>query len=243
MPRIRARGRVYPGRKFQAIRRRRLTTLRRLRAGARPPGSMVGWKKQANLGLGFPRQLKMVHKYVELLPLTSTTGSPAHYRFSTNGMYDPNITGTGHQPLYFDQMTAIYDHYCVIGSKFKISWAHTAAEDIPVVLTTYVNDDTTEGNANPAFQAEYQSAKYKMIVGKPVNPTVKTLRWSARKYFGKSPLANTELQGTSSTNPTEQSYYNIDFVAADLASTVQAFFMVEIEFIAIWKEIIDIAAS
>lgn len=234
---------VYVRERAVTAKRRMTRRRRRGRAQLRKPKPVTRWKNTVNLGLGFPKKVLMVHKYAELVPITSTTGSPAHYRFSCNGMYDPNITGTGHQPLYFDQMTALYDHYCVVGSRIKISIVHTAAEDVPMLMNCYVNDDTSEGNANPAFQAEYQTSKWRLIAGKPVKPTTFNLTWSARKYFGKNPLANTELQGTSAANPTEQSYYNIDFVAADLASTVQTFVFVEIDFIAMWKEIIDVAAS
>jgi len=77
-----------------------------------------------NTGAGFPQKMVMTHKYCDKVQLTSTLGVITNYLFSTNGLYDPNITGTGHQPAYFDQMTPIYNNYTVIMSRIKVTfWA------------------------------------------------------------------------------------------------------------------------
>ena len=34
----------------------------------------------------------------------------------------PNHTGVGHQPLYFDQLMTIYNHYIVIGAKITVKF-------------------------------------------------------------------------------------------------------------------------
>ncbi len=43
--------------------------------------------------------------------LTSYTGS--EYVFRLNSLYDPDLTGTGHQPYGFDQFAALYSRYKV----------------------------------------------------------------------------------------------------------------------------------
>lgn len=35
--------------------------------------------------------------------------------FRLNSLFDPDLTGTGHQPYGFDQLTPIYNNYCVTG--------------------------------------------------------------------------------------------------------------------------------
>lgn len=57
-------------------------------------------------------------------------------------MYDPDLTGFGHQPYFFDQLTDIYSHYVVIGSKIKISGAVDTGsnQNVNLNLSAYYND-------------------------------------------------------------------------------------------------------
>lgn len=185
---------------------------------------------------------KFKHKYVETIDLTDTGGAQ-NYQYSCNGMYDPNITGVGHQPMYFDQCTALYNHYTVIGSKIKwtVIPAGTTVQE-PYRIITWINDDsTTTGNVNAL--AENKFAKVRLCTG-GVNPSKITLtqKWSAKKFFGNV-MANDQLKGDSSTNPAEQSYFQVTFRSMDGVSTVQIWLQVEIEYIAIWRELREIAGS
>ena len=48
---------------------------------------------------------------------------------------DPNHTGVGHQPLYFDQLMTIYNHYIVIGAKITVKFtAYPATIPVNVCL-------------------------------------------------------------------------------------------------------------
>src|SRR5215216_1143376 len=60
---------------------------------------------------GFPQKIITILRYVESVVLTSTTGSVAFNAFRMNALFDPNATGAGHQPMYFDNYAALYDRY------------------------------------------------------------------------------------------------------------------------------------
>ena len=36
-------------------------------------------------------------------------------------MFHPDKSSVGHQPMYFDQLQAIYDHFTVINSRIKVT--------------------------------------------------------------------------------------------------------------------------
>lgn len=209
---------------------------------------VVRYRNTVASGLGFPKKMIMTHRYAGVVSFSATAGAPTQYVWSANGMFDPDISGTGHQPYYFDQMTALYDHYVVIGSRIKIrvvpQGSSTAGtSNIPMLITLFVNDNTSATGTNPAQQAEYQSGKTVLTANSFDRAYTFTRKWSAKKTFGGSILANTELQGTSSTNPSEQSYYNLSVVSADGSSTVAVLAYAVIEYIAVWKEVIDVAQS
>lgn len=173
--------------------------------------------------------------------MASTTGSLNLTNWCANGMYDPNLTGTGHQPMYFDQMTALYDHYVVIGSKIKII---VPPNGYNMVFGIMLNDDTTTIPTSFDGMAEQTQANYKVCNAVNTTPSVFTYKWSAKKIFGGAILNNTLLQGTAATNPAEQSVYTLWAQPLNKADTTGTYTsMLEIEYIAIWTELKYIAQS
>lgn len=71
----------------------------------------------------FPDEYRVPMKYVEqLLFVGGSSGLlGTEYVFNMNSLFDPNQTGTGHQPYGFDQLTPWFNTYCV--------------EDVELVLT------------------------------------------------------------------------------------------------------------
>lgn len=76
---------------------------------------------------GFPASKVIRLKYVEtfaLDPAASSVG--ASYIFRAADIFDPNYTGTGHQPLAHDTWAVIYQSYDVIKSTCKFTYTNRA---------------------------------------------------------------------------------------------------------------------
>lgn len=225
----------------KTFRRKRAYRTRRKRTRtrkSRAPVVAIGGQIQHT----FPRMMKFTHRYTDMLVLTGVAGATGSYTFSANGLYDPNITGTGRQPLCFDQMSALYDHYCVIGSKINIRVCATSTLIPAQYFGVYINDDT---GTTPGSAAGYiaNGRAFRLLPPGGVNTTSMKASWSAKKVFGKSALANVDLQGTAATNPTEQSYYTLFVGTVDQSSNASVSVIVDIEYIAIWKETKDLDLS
>lgn len=52
------------------------------------------------------------------------TGTPMYHQYRINSLFDPNYTGTGHQPLGFDQLSTLYNRYRVYGMKYKVTFVN-----------------------------------------------------------------------------------------------------------------------
>lgn len=200
-------------------------------------------RTMSSTGIGFPKKMLMTHKYVNTssfsIPAMATTMQK--FQFSCNGLYDPNTTGGGHQPLYFDQMTALYNHYHVIGSSITVT-INLPQDDMFCAI--YVDDDTTILPSNIDLVAEQTQAKRATYLATATTPLQLSYKWSARKYFGSGIMANNELRGNASSNPTEQSYYTICVQSSVIpASGYNLNFQVEIRYITIWNELREIASS
>lgn len=193
-----------------------------------------------NLGIGFPKRVVSTLKYVGQAELTSTAGAVGVYRYSCNGLYDPNITGTGHQPMYFDNLMSIYDHYTVIGSKCTVRFLPATTTQTAGVCAVFINDDTSLTVNSVLAAAEQTSGTRTQLINGNQGQSVTLVRtWSAKQTFGGSVLGNDNLQGTSSANPTEQSYYDICYQDLAPATTSKVQFVIELEYTAVFDELKD----
>lgn len=77
--------------------------------------------------------------YREQLTFTQAAGVLGYNIYSLNSLFDPNITGTGAQPYFFDQWSTLYTNYIVHGAK--------------VVVTSSVNDVTFNNIQGLTFSA------------------------------------------------------------------------------------------
>lgn len=194
-------------------------------------------KTTVDAGLGFPKQMKMIHKYCDTMSIQSTAGALTRQRFSCNGMYDPDKTNIGHQPLYFDQMAALYNHYTVIGSKITVTFA-APPSSAPAIMVAIMQDDDQTNNLTAMSEVLEQSLTTSRLMNPGVdNNIVLANNWSAKKTFGGSVLGNDELQGNASANPTETTEWNIFVQTSDQVTTSYVVANVTIEFIAIWDEL------
>ena len=72
---------------------------------------------------GFPDEFITTIRYVDVYTLTSASNGIAKQYMRMNSLFDPDQTGTGHQPYYFDQFAALYNRYTVLGSKLTAEFS------------------------------------------------------------------------------------------------------------------------
>jgi hypothetical protein len=75
-------------------------------------------------GVGFPDQLRCTLKYQESGVSFTSSVTPAAQVFRINSMFDPDLSGGGHQPNGFDQLNVVYGQYCVMASKVRCEIAN-----------------------------------------------------------------------------------------------------------------------
>jgi len=206
--------------------------------------SLSKFKDVVSFGMGFPKKAMVTHKYFENVQLLSLTGSPATYQFCANDMYDPNLTGTGHQPYQYDQLATMYNHWHIIGAKITVKLVPYTASQAAAQVSIYQNDDTTPLSTDPVVQAEYAGSKYRVLTANSTD-SVNTMvfRYSAKKTYGGSILSNTSLQGSVTASPSERTFWTISLKALDGSTTVQYFVNVKAEYTAVWSELKEVAQS
>lgn len=99
------------------------------------PRSRPSWG-QMSYGKGpFPREFFTKLTYGENRVLTCTSGAITTYQYAMNDCFDPNVTGTGHQPRFFDTLcgadntSAPYQRFQVYKAKITVTSTQTSSPD------------------------------------------------------------------------------------------------------------------
>lgn len=133
--------------------------------------------------------------------------------FSANGLYDPNITGTGHQPRGFDQLMALYDHYVVAGSKCRVQFAGTqtgTGNTGNIKIGISLLDSPTPFTSALDYLESGSTVSRLMKGDTSSEPVSLSMKASVSKYLGRSKiLSDSQLKGSTAANPTEQLYFHI----------------------------------
>ena len=207
------------------------------------------WRRKRSSGsssLPLPKVMKFKSRYFEsgLSLDPGVGGTLASYLFSCNGIYDSNITSTGHQCIGFDQVMPFYDHYRVIGARIKATCVNNDTT-LPIIFGIKVQDNTVVSETDIGVLIENGLNKYTTIAPQGSGPNVKTLtlNWSAKSYFGKSCFGDNDYRGTISSNPDEQAYFRLMVQPTQASDASAARVMVEIEYIALLTERKNLAQS
>ncbi len=199
--------------------------------------------KFTSFGNPMPVHADVMFTYVDRVSIDAgASGAVGIYQFAANGMYDPDITGTGHQPLGFDQWlgtsttTGFYNHYTIVSSEIKITCFSQAADVTgQAVCLLGVSDDTTVGtDFNTALENPTYSKATLGSIGSGHDVVTLRKHYNASKVLGltrESLYAKDTLLGTYSSNPSELTYFTL--YASSNSSTgnpSNIWFLVEIKY-------------
>jgi hypothetical protein len=223
------------------------------RAVVHPEMLAMARMTSASLGMGFagytplPRRLKTQMKYVTNL-LISGGVTPGLNVFSANGLYDPDVTGSGHQPRGFDQLIALYDHYVVTHSEIKVEF-YFSSSGVPAVCGVQLQATSAAQSdyVDYAEQARCEFGLAPMLFGGSggaTHPRVHRLGCNVQQFMGiPDPITATKLQGSVSANPADQAFYHVFIQALDGSTSASITALVSLEYHAVFIEPVPVASS
>lgn len=145
----------------------------------------------------------------------STTGSD-WVVYNANSVFSPENSGSGHQPMGFDQYALLYNHFIVLGAKVVVTftpqfsasayvaagkdiWAVVGLRDTATLVTTMTRNmemPQTRWKHVPAA-----SARDKVVISK---------KFSAKRFFNVSDVKDKDDIGADVTsNPTDVACFHI----------------------------------
>jgi len=225
--------------------KRRRTAFRRKRTGGsgfKGTGGSTVLYNPSNWGpFGKSRLAKL--RYVERVALNPVAGGVATYIFAANSLFDPNVTGTGHQPYGFDQLMAAYNHYTVIGAKIRI--ASVCSDNIPFHIGIRLSDDSTPiTNQELLMESPGVISRLTGTAAYNGNNSIGAT-FSAKKFFSKGAIVGSaDYRGSQSTNPNERAFFHVFVTGVNSGDDVANVpLQVCIDYISVFTEPNELAQS
>jgi len=155
----------------------------------------------------FPARVKKMLRYSTSIGASSTTGAITSTQvFRANDLFDPDFTGTGHQPMGFDQLMVFYNHFCVTKAKIRCVFKNTAGSAPTACLRVDANstpltviDRIVEFGGSVTETLEVKGT---YGANKILEMTVDVAKLQGIKSI-ETMLADPTLRGDAATSPTE----------------------------------------
>jgi len=160
----------------------------------------------------FPASITKRLRYSTTFAGSSATGAITSTQvFRANDLFDPDFTGTGHQPMGFDQLMQWYNHFCVVWAKITVI-AKNMSSTVPTVCLRIDGDSSPLTVIDRVVEVGGCVTENLEIKGSYGANKSLTMVADIGKLQGLNRVAmtsNPSLQGSAAASPIECSYFHI----------------------------------
>jgi len=184
-----------------------------------------------------PSRIKVNFKYCETgVSINPGIGGTAAVNvFNLMGLFDPNVTGIGHQPTGFDQYMAIFEQYVVYGCRWRVTI--TASSDTALAFVGVTASDQVTAQSDPRVYVENGMTQWKILGSSGgAGPAIAEFAGyvDMAKIHGmpmSQYLAESSHAGNVTASPTEGAFLHVWAAPADGITDLSALLaVVELEF-------------
>lgn len=214
-----------------AIKRRRM--IKRKRNGRKPKFTRNYRHKNSIVTGNFynqpgviPDRLRVKLTYNDQIPRSSSLGAEDIYQFSTNDIFDPNVTASGTQPTGFDQLGNLYTSWRVIASSIRVDFVNLDVDDGLFMCVVPCDSQSTTNltQLNQAMRLPYAKQGYMGIASGASKCTISNYINNMKLTGDKGYMTDDQYAGGSLTSaqvaPLKKGAWNI---LARTASTGSAY--------------------
>lgn len=169
--------------------------------------------------VGFARKLITKLRYCEISNLTlaivSSPCSTVYCQQFQTSLYDPDLTGTGHQPMYYDQLCSaagIYRKYRVYGIGYEMWFQNTNTNQMMPVLIHHTNNSGVISSTNWLLVEEQTGVRPINVGSLNDKPTYVKGYLDVAKALGctrNDVRTEDDFEALYNANPARMAYLNI----------------------------------
>lgn len=164
---------------------------------------------------------QIVHmRYADLVTLNAGAGTAASYVFAANDIFDPNVTGVGHQPMGHDEWATFYKFYRVIGAKCRVTYTPQGTGNSYNAIGTLAVSDNSTTTATASTVIERAGTRWGNI-GTQGGRAALTLTkgFSAKKFFNVKDIRDTNTtRALFGAAPNDTAFFHLSVFNPDGAT-------------------------
>lgn len=198
------------------------------------------FRPQRILSTAFPKTTAVRLRYVDTVQIDASLTTMGQHVYSCNSPFKPDITGTGHQPMGFDEWTNLYRNYVVIGSVLKATTSgvsSTAGAMAVLGVTVSAGSATVSTDLSTYLE---QARTNRAVLSRSYAARIKSVKkgFSPKKTFNITNILDNvaEYGAFFSLAPTTQAFWVISYGHIDPTTDPGAqSVLVEIEYTIIFS--------
>lgn len=181
------------------------------------PKSYAPGPRSVKVG-AIPDKMYVTLKYNDRYTISPAAGALGVRRFSCNSLHDPDLTGGGHQPLYYDQLVntlegnGLYHKYMVNEVSYSIKLVNSSTNtevSVTVLPTTHGNEVTSADDPDAINENPYARRKILGVNTAGKNQCTFNGKVNIKKLEGVQNLDRSAYQSVYGAPPNFQPQLNI----------------------------------
>lgn len=150
------------------------------------------------------------HKFSAFVTLDPGINTIAALIFSANSLFDPQQAGGTHQPLGFDQMTALFNIYTVIGCKIKAEFVNASNDTADrYIVGIYSNESDSSFLVQQYLEGRHSVHGVMQPSGTTRTLTMKTNPPVQMGYPRGTGMLEENLKGSKLLDPIAQLFWHV----------------------------------
>lgn len=167
--------------------------------------------------IGFPDRLVTILKYTDLKQF-SGAAAPAAQKWGMNNAYDPDISGAGHQPSYFDIFSSVYGRYYVRQFKLEVELFQDSGASVDTEFVVCYSDvDVSANTLQQLVEGKYNKRGVLTLPAAGGSSKKCFLPWMTSTKIMGTPFteADDNMYATVGASPTDQAFGIVKVAAID----------------------------
>ncbi len=202
-------------------------------------------KEITPLNKGFPTRSEVVLIYEDTIRLYDGTSAYKVHVFRGNSLYDPDSTGTGHQPRYFDTYATVYGRYKVLASSLRIEAINASTGVASIVSMVPLTEVVAATTLEEISELPSAITTPMVPIAQRGSKTLYHPMISTKDVCGLLPgqVNDEDWSAGVTSNPSQIWYWSVGAFSADKATVVDTYIRVRFEFHAVFYDRKDITTS